>query len=68
MCQDLVTMRWLPTTIKALCPEPRSYQIETLEGVIYRRITKSSENPTSLTGRLKEEDNPNRISIINNQI
>ena len=37
MCQDLVTMRWFPTTIKALCPEPRSYQIETLEGVTYRR-------------------------------
>ena len=37
MCQDLGTMRWFPTTIKALCPEPRSYQIETSEGVIYRR-------------------------------
>ena len=37
MCQDLVTMRWFPTTIKALCPEPRSYQIETSEGVIYWR-------------------------------
>ena len=37
MSQDLVTMRWFPTTIKALCPEPRSYQIETSEGVIYRR-------------------------------
>ena len=38
MCQDLVTMRWFPATIKALCPEPRSYQIETSEGVIYRRM------------------------------
>ena len=37
MCQDLVTMRWFPATIKALCPEPRSYQIETSEGVTYRR-------------------------------
>ena len=37
MCQDFVTKRWFPTTIKALCPEPRSYQIETSEGVIYRR-------------------------------
>ena len=37
MCQDFITKRWFPTTIKALCPEPRSYQIETSEGVIYRR-------------------------------
>ena len=37
MCQDLVTMRWFSATIKALCPEPRSYQIETSKGVIYRR-------------------------------
>ena len=44
MCQDLVTMRWFPTTIKALCPEPRSYQIETSEGVIYRR-TQNHLNP-----------------------
>ena len=27
MCQDLITKRWFPTTIKALCLEPRSYQI-----------------------------------------
>ena len=37
MCQDIATMRWFPTTIKALCPEPRSYQIETSKGVTYRR-------------------------------
>ena len=37
MCQDFITKRRFPTTIKALCPEPRSYQIETSEGVIYRR-------------------------------
>ena len=37
MCQNPITMRWFPTTIKALCPEPRSYQIETLEGITYRR-------------------------------
>ena len=30
-------MRWFPATIKALCPESNSYQIETSEGVIYRR-------------------------------
>ena len=37
MYQDSVTKRWFPATIKALCPEPRSYQIQTTEGVIYRR-------------------------------
>ena len=37
MCQNPITMRWFPTTIKALCPEPRSYQIETLESITYRR-------------------------------
>ena len=37
MCQNPITMRWFPATIKALCPKPRSYQIETLEGITYRR-------------------------------
>ena len=36
MYQDSVTKRWFPATNKALCPEPRSYQIQTTEGVIYR--------------------------------
>ena len=40
MCQDPTTMRWFPTTIKALCQEPRSYWIETPEGVTYRRTQK----------------------------
>ena len=38
MCQSPITKRWFPATIKALCPEPRSYQIETQEGITYRRI------------------------------
>ena len=37
MCQSPITKRWFPATIKALCPEPRSYQIETPEGITYRR-------------------------------
>ena len=37
MCQSPITKRWFPATIKALCPEPRSYQIETSEGITYRR-------------------------------
>ena len=37
MYKDSVTKRWFQATVKALCPEPRSYQIQTTEGVIYRR-------------------------------
>ena len=37
MYQSPVTKRWFPVKIKALCPEPRSYQIETPEGITYRR-------------------------------
>ena len=37
MYQDPVTKRWFPATIEALCPEPRSYQIQTMKEVIYRR-------------------------------
>ena len=33
MCQSPITKRWFPATIKALCPEPRSYQIKTQEGI-----------------------------------
>ena len=36
MYQDSVTKRWFPATIKALCPEPRSYQIMTMKGILYR--------------------------------
>ena len=37
MCQSPITKRWFPAKIKVLCPEPRSYQVETPEGVTYRR-------------------------------
>ena len=37
MYKDSVTKRWFLATIKALCSEPRSYQILTMKGVIYRR-------------------------------
>ena len=37
MCQSPITKRWFPVKIKALCPEPRSYQIETPEEITYRR-------------------------------
>ena len=37
MCQSPITKKWFPVKIKELCPEPRSYQVETPEGIIYRR-------------------------------
>ena len=37
LCQSPITKRWFPVKIKALCPEPRSYQIETPEVITYRR-------------------------------
>ena len=37
MCQNPITKIWFPVKIKELCQEPRSYQIETLEGILYRR-------------------------------
>ena len=37
MSQSPITKGWFPAKIKALCPEPRSYQIEMPEGITYRR-------------------------------
>ena len=37
MCQSPITTRWFPVKIKELCLEPRSYQVQMLEGIIYRR-------------------------------
>ena len=37
MCQSPITKRLFPVKITALCPEQRSYQIETPEGITYRR-------------------------------
>ena len=37
MCQSPITKKWFPVKIKELCPEPRSYQVETPEGIVYRR-------------------------------
>ena len=37
MCQSPITKKWFPVKIKELCLEPRSYQVETPEGIIYRR-------------------------------
>ena len=37
MCQSPITKKWFPVKIKELCLEPRSYQVEMPEGIIYRR-------------------------------
>ena len=37
MCQSPITKKWFPVKIKELCLEPRSYQVETPEGIVYRR-------------------------------
>ena len=36
MCQSPITKKWFPVKIKELCLEPRSYQVEMPEGIIYR--------------------------------
>ena len=43
MCQSPITKRWFPAKIKALCPEPRSYQIETPERDHVQKDTKPSK-------------------------
>ena len=78
MCQDLVTMRWFPTTIKALCPEPRSYQIEASEGVIYRRTQnhlklykshwKTPRREQSKQNTNHKQSNMNQTLVKNNDI
>ena len=42
MYQDSVMKRWFPATIKALCPEARSYQIM-MRGILYRQTQNHSE-------------------------
>ena len=62
MYQDSVTKRWFPATIKALCPEPRSYQILTMKGVIYRRTQNHLKSCKSHQKTQKDEQlNQNNI-------
>ena len=37
MFQDVTSKWWYPATITSLCPEPRSYNITTREGINYGR-------------------------------
>ena len=61
MCQSPITKRWFPAKIKALCPEPRSYQIETPEGITYRR-TQNHLKPFQLCQKtqIKEQQKEQR--------
>ena len=77
MCQDLATMRWFPATIKALYPEPRSYQIETSEGVIYRTQNhlkpykphwKTPRREQSKQNISHKQSNTNQTPVKNNDI
>ena len=71
MYQDSVTKRWFLATIKALCPEPRSYQIQTTEGMMYRRTQnhlkpyKSYQNVQKK--ELSNQNNNHRQSLMNQQ-
>ena len=55
MCQSPITKRWFPAKITALCPEPRSYQIETPEGITYRR-TQNHLKPFQLHQKTQTKD------------
>ena len=66
MCQDPTNMRWFPATIKALCPEPRSYQIETPEGVTDRRTQNHLKPYKSYVNTLRKEQS-NQKQLYTNQ-
>ena len=72
MCQSPITKRWFPATIKALCPEPRSYQIETPEGTTYRRTQyylkpfKSSQKTQTKEQYQQKCSNQNRTPVNDN--
>ena len=71
MYQDSVTKRWFLATIKALCPEPRSYQIQTTKGVIYRR-TQNHLKPYKFYQKIQKRElfnkNNNHKQCLMNQI
>ena len=64
MNQDSITKRWFAATIKALCPEPRSYQILTTKGVIYRR-TQNHLKPYKSHQKTHKDEQLNQNNIDN---
>ena len=67
MCQSPITKRWFPATIKALCPEPRSYQIETQEGITYRR-TQNHLKPFKLHQKTQTNEQYHQKCLTTNKI
>ena len=69
MCQDPNTLRWFPATIKALYPEPRSYHIETPEGVTYRR-TQNHLKPYKSYQKMprREQSNQKQLNTIKTSV
>ena len=55
MFQDMASKQWYPATISSLCPEPRSYNITTREGVNYRR-TQTHLKPYELQSKKLETE------------
>ena len=67
MCQSPIIKRWFPATIKALCPEPRSYQIETQEGITYRR-TQNHLKPFKLHQKTQTNEQYHQKCLTTNKI
>ena len=67
MCQSPITKKWFPVKIKELCLEPRSYQVEMPEGIVYRR-TQNHLKPFTPSQRTQTSEQysklpPNRTLI-----
>ena len=82
MYQDATSKKWYPATVASLCAQPRSYYINTREGVTYRKTqfhlkpyqpqSKKSEDEHSVEQpsdmqTLKQSDHKKFVSM-NNQI
>ena len=62
MCQSPITKKWFPVKIKKLCPEPRSYQVETPEGIVYRR-TQNHLKPFTPSERTQTNEQCSKLPL-----
>ena len=62
MCQSPITKKWFPVKIKELCPEPRRYQVETLEGIVYRR-TQNHLKPFTPSERTQTNEQCSKLPL-----
>ena len=62
MCQSPVTKKWFPVKIKELCPETRSYQVETPEGIVYRR-TQNHLKPFTPSERTQRNEQCSKLPL-----